>query len=43
MVAVFGADLVGGEWSNSIVFSMLIIVLTFRPTGLLGAQVPDRA
>ncbi len=43
LVAVFGADLVGGEWSNSIVFSMLIIVLTFRPTGLLGAQVPDRA
>jgi branched-chain amino acid transport system permease protein len=43
LVAVYGADLVGGQWSNSIVFSMLIIVLTFRPTGLLGVQVPDRA
>ena len=43
IIAVFGSELIGGEWSNTIVFAMLIIVLTFRPTGLLGLQVPDRA
>jgi branched-subunit amino acid ABC-type transport system permease component len=33
----------GGQWSNSIIFAMLILVLTLRPTGLLGVRVPDRA
>jgi len=33
---------VGGEWSDPIVFAMLILVLTLRPTGLLGLRVPER-
>ena len=43
LIAVFGSELIGFQWENSIVFAMLIIVLTLRPTGLLGMRVPDRA
>jgi branched-chain amino acid transport system permease protein len=43
LIYVFGSDLLGGEWGNSIIFAMLILVLTLRPSGLLGMRVPDRA
>jgi branched-chain amino acid transport system permease protein len=43
LIAVFGSELLGGQWSNSIIFAMLILVLTLRPSGLLGMRVPDRA
>ena len=31
----------GGEWSQSIVFSILILILVFRPEGLLGERTPE--
>jgi branched-chain amino acid transport system permease protein len=43
LIYVFGGQVTAGQWSNSIVFAMLIVVLTFRPVGLLGMRVPDRA
>jgi branched-chain amino acid transport system permease protein len=43
LIYVFGGQITSGQWSNSIVFAMLIVVLTFRPVGLLGMRVPDRA
>jgi branched-chain amino acid transport system permease protein len=43
LIQVFGGQLIGSAWDNSIVFAMLIIVLVFRPVGLLGMRVPDRA
>jgi branched-chain amino acid transport system permease protein len=43
IIYVFGSDLIGGAWGNSIIFAMLILVLTLRPSGLLGMRVPDRA
>jgi branched-chain amino acid transport system permease protein len=43
LISVFSSELLGGQWSNSIVFAMLIVVLVLRPTGLLGMRVPDRA
>jgi branched-chain amino acid transport system permease protein len=43
LISVFGSELIGGQWSNSIIFAMLITVLVLRPTGLLGMRVPDRA
>ena len=43
LIQVLSSQLIGGEWSNSIVFAMLITVLTLRPNGLLGIRVPDRA
>jgi branched-chain amino acid transport system permease protein len=31
----------GSDWTTSIVFSMLIVVLVLRPEGLLGARSPE--
>jgi branched-chain amino acid transport system permease protein len=33
----------GSDWTRSIIFGVLIAILVFRPQGLLGEQVPDRA
>ena len=31
----------GSAWTNSIVFAILILILVFRPQGLLGEQTPE--
>ncbi|MEA2684302.1 MAG: branched-chain amino acid transport system permease protein [Chloroflexota bacterium] len=31
------------QWSDVVIFSVLILVLVFKPTGLLGARVADKA
>ncbi|MBV8257207.1 MAG: branched-chain amino acid ABC transporter permease [Actinobacteria bacterium] len=31
----------GSDWTESIVFSILILILVFRPSGLLGEQTPE--
>jgi branched-chain amino acid transport system permease protein len=31
----------GSSWTNSIVFGILILILVFRPQGLLGEQTPE--
>jgi branched-chain amino acid transport system permease protein len=32
-----------GRWSEAVVFTTLVLVLVFRPTGILGQQAGDRA
>jgi len=32
----------GSQWTNSVIFGILILVLVFRPSGLLGQAVPDK-
>jgi len=32
----------GSQWTNSVIFGILIIVLVFRPSGLLGQATPDK-
>jgi branched-chain amino acid transport system permease protein len=32
-----------GRWSEAVVFGILVLVLVFRPTGLLGQQLGERA
>ena len=32
----------GGQWENVGVFSLLVIILVLRPSGLLGEQTPER-
>ena len=39
LVAVFGY----GRWAPAAVFAALVLVLIFRPTGILGQQLADRA
>ena len=34
---------ISARWTNAIVFSILIVVLVFRPRGLLGERTPDKA
>ena len=31
----------GSDWTQSIIFSVLIVVLVFRPEGLLGERTPE--
>lgn len=38
----FGAEWFGGEWRDVFSFAFLILFLTFKPTGLLGARVVER-
>jgi branched-chain amino acid transport system permease protein len=39
-----GASAFGyGRWGGAVVFSLLVIFLVFRPTGLLGSHSGDRA
>ena len=33
----------GGDWTESIVFSILFLILVFRPEGLLGERTPEGA
>jgi branched-chain amino acid transport system permease protein len=34
---------ISARWTNAIVFSILILVLVFRPHGLMGERTPDKA
>ena len=43
LINAFSDRYLSAQWTNAIVFGVLIAVLVFRPTGLLGQQVADRA
>jgi branched-chain amino acid transport system permease protein len=36
LVEAYGASMVGSAWKDVISFSILVVVLLFRPTGILG-------
>ncbi len=41
----FMKELVGGwgaQWTPSVIFGLLVLVMIFRPSGLLGEQTPDK-
>ncbi|HKW94626.1 MAG TPA: branched-chain amino acid ABC transporter permease [Methylomirabilota bacterium] len=38
-----GGQLIGVKWTDVIIFSILIVVMVFRPNGLLGARIPQKA
>ena len=42
LLASITVTLYGGQWANVGVFSLLVIILVFRPTGLLGESTPER-
>ena len=42
IVEAFSTWLVGGQWSNVAVFAILIVVLVFKPSGLLGQAVTEK-
>ena len=43
IIYVFGGYLAGGQWSESLIFAILVLILTFRPVGLFGVDVASRA
>jgi branched-chain amino acid transport system permease protein len=42
-IEVFSAQAGYARWSEAVVFTILILVLVFRPTGILGQQLAERA
>ena len=42
LVRSFGSPYVGEMWTNALVFGILIVILIFRPTGLLGTRVREK-
>jgi branched-chain amino acid transport system permease protein len=42
VVAAFSDGFISPLWTPVVVFSILILVLVFRPTGILGMRVPDK-
>ena len=38
-----GGQLLGVKWTDVIIFSILIVIMVFRPNGLLGARLPQKA
>lgn len=42
LVRAFSDQYISAQWTNVTVFSVLILVLVFRPSGLLGARVKEK-
>jgi len=42
VVGELGKAYVGAKWSEALIFGILILVLLFRPTGLLGARTREK-
>ena len=43
LISAYSALYVGDRWTDVVIFSILVMVLIFRPTGLLGEQTVSRA
>ena len=43
LIEAFSAQLVGTAWSDVVIFSLLVIVLTVQPAGLLGRLAPNKS
>jgi branched-chain amino acid transport system permease protein len=42
LLEAFGAQYISDQWTNVLVFSTLVLVLIFRPSGLLGESLPTK-
>jgi branched-chain amino acid transport system permease protein len=42
LVRQLGSKYAGEEWSEAVIFAILILILLFRPNGLLGARIPEK-
>ncbi|GAX90259.1 branched-chain amino acid ABC transporter permease [Effusibacillus lacus] len=42
LLETFGTIYIGGEWKDVFAFAILILILTLKPTGLLGEKVTER-
>lgn len=42
IIEAFTAQYISDQWTNVVVFSVLVLVLIFRPSGLLGESLPEK-
>ncbi len=42
LVRYYGSAYVGESWTGALIFGILIVILVFRPTGLLGSPVREK-
>jgi branched-chain amino acid transport system permease protein len=42
LVRSLGSHTIGEQWTSALVFAILILLLVFRPTGLLGARMREK-
>ncbi len=42
IVEAFTSGYISDQWTNVVVFSILVLILVFRPSGLLGEQLPEK-
>jgi branched-chain amino acid transport system permease protein len=42
-IKAFADGYVGAQWTRAIIFSILILILVFRPQGLLGTAEGEKA
>jgi branched-chain amino acid transport system permease protein len=42
LVRSLGSQYVGEQWTSALVFGILILLLVFRPSGLLGARTREK-
>jgi branched-chain amino acid transport system permease protein len=42
LVRAFSDQFIGAQWQPAVLFGMLIVILVFRPSGLLGAQTREK-
>jgi len=43
LIQALGGQVLGVKWTDVIIFSILIVVMVFRPAGLFGMQTPQKA
>jgi len=42
LIKTLGGAYIGSEWSEALIFAILVVVLIFRPNGLLGARTREK-
>ena len=43
LIEALSAQALGSAWSDVVIFSLLVLVLVFRPAGLLGRLAPNKS
>ena len=43
LIEALGSQLIGAAWVDVIIFGILVLVLVFRPAGLLGRLAPNKS
>ncbi|MSP24503.1 MAG: branched-chain amino acid ABC transporter permease, partial [Myxococcales bacterium] len=42
IVRAFSDQVIGAQWQQAVLFAILIVILIFRPSGLLGSHAPEK-